>query len=137
MPKGLYIAAITKGVNTSDSLVFREGESLDTLKSKSVIATSSIKREQAVALVREDLLFKDIRGTIDKRLKILDAYGCDGVVIAEAALIRLQLTHRSRISLPGKTTPLQGKLAIVCHQSDLIMKKIFSKIDVRCQKLCI
>ena len=60
-----------------------------------------------------DCQFIDIRGTIQERLK----KDVDGVVIAEAALIRLKLTHLKRIFLPGETAPMQGKLAIVCREN--------------------
>jgi hydroxymethylbilane synthase len=53
----------------------------------------------------------------------------DGVVVAEAALIRLGLTHLNRVTLPGKTTPLQGQLAILAREGDHAMKVLFSNIN--------
>lgn len=135
LPEGLHIAAITKGVDSRDSLVLRSDDTLEKLPSNSIIATSSERRKQAVCELRSDLSFMDIRGDILKRLQVLDAKRCDGVVIAEAALIRLKLIHLNRVFLPGETPPMQGKLAIVCHEKNLMMKRLFAKIDFRCQKL--
>ncbi len=73
-----------------------------------------------------DVQFRDLRGTIHQRLKQLDEGIADGVVIAEAALIRLNLTHLNRIYLPGSTTPLQGKLAVVCREDDHEMRDLLS-----------
>lgn len=131
LPKGLSIIALTKGLDSSDSLVFRKGESLASLPLGALIATSSLRREQAVLLLRPDFKVRDLRGTIEQRLSLLDTYDADGVVVAEAALIRLGLTHLDRITIPGETTLYQGKLAIVARQDDSEMKELFQVIDSR------
>lgn len=115
LPNGLKLVALTKGVDPSDSLVFRDGESLGAGK---VVATSSVRREEMVRLLFPDVDFVDIRGTIGERLAKLEKGEVDGVVIAEAALIRLELTYLNRIRLPGDTAPLQGRLAIIAREED-------------------
>jgi len=130
---GLTIAAITRGVASFDSLVLKPEETIDTLPSGAVIATSSERREEAVRLLRHDLSFCDLRGTIEQRLKQLNDGKVDGVVLAEAALIRLKLTHLNRVKLPGDTTPLQGKLAILTRTNHQEMVQIFSPLDCRCE----
>ena len=126
LPEGLSLVCLTRGLDSSDSLVFRAAESLNSLRSGACIATSSTRREEAVRQLRSDLIFRDIRGTIEERLAVVDQGEADGVVIAEAALIRLGLTHRSRIRLPGSTTPLQGQLAVVAKQESLKVKELFA-----------
>jgi len=123
---GLQIAAITEGVDSSDSLVLRKGE---TLQKGFVIATSSKRRQEVVDVFFPGLQFADLRGTIGERLQKLEEGAADGVVIAEAALIRLGLTHLNRIKMPGKTTPLQGKLALVIRKGDLKMLNLFASLD--------
>lgn len=124
--KGLQVIAITKGVDSSDVVVMREGESISSLLPNAIIATSSERREEAVRQLRTDLKFVDVRGTIQERLDKLNNGEADGVVIAEAALIRLGLTHLNRQKLPGDTVPYQGQLAIVGKDDDDEMKRIFS-----------
>lgn len=131
LENGLKIAAITKGVDSRDVLILREGETVSSLKKNAVIALSSIKREEAVKKLRDDFLFQDIRGPIHTRLEVLNSKKADGVVIAEAALIRLKLTHLTRVYLDGKTTPLQGQLTILTRADDSEMLKLFSCLDVR------
>lgn len=131
LPKGLKLIALTEGVDPSDSLVMREGDTFKTLKSGAVIATSSARREEMVKQLRNDLTFIDLRGTIQARLDKLLTGEADGVVVAEAALIRLGLTHLNRIRLPGETTPNQGRLAVIAREDDAEMAKIFSCIDFR------
>lgn len=124
---GLSIVAITKGVDCSDSIVVREEE----IPIHGRIGTSSPRREQNILSFRSDLICVDIRGTIEKRLEQLDAGFYDGVVIAEAALIRLGLTHRKRIKLPGESAALQGQLAVIACEDDEEMKQLFRSIDTR------
>lgn len=131
LPQGLALIALTIGVDPSDSLVLRQGAAIETLPSGSTIATSSQRREEAVAALRSDLVFVDIRGAIEKRLQALEEKKVDGVVVAEAALIRLELTHLNRVVLPGYTAALQGQLAVVAHAQDLEMIEIFACIDSR------
>jgi hydroxymethylbilane synthase len=132
IPEGLSLAALTVGLDPSDSLVFRPGDQLDTLPSGAIIATSSVRREEAVRQLRADLRFIDLRGTISQRLEKLRTYEADGVVIAEAALFRLGLTHINRIRLPGDTVPYQGQLAILTRSDDWEMLELFSCIDSQC-----
>lgn len=134
LPRDLKIVALTKGVDPADALVMRKGTTFDTLPINAVIATSSERREQTVRALRKDLKFVDIRGTIGQRLEKLESGEVDGVVIAEAALIRLKLTHVNRIKLPGDTTPGQGQLAVVSLADDHEMAEMFSYIDSRIKR---
>ncbi len=131
IPEGLALAAITKGVDARDSLVLREGETLGSLRRGAIIATSSERREEMVRSLRGDLQFVDLRGTIGERLAKLGRGEADGVVVAEAALIRLKLTHLNRIFIPGETVPMQGRLAILARSDDGEMLEFFSGIDAR------
>lgn len=128
---GLKIVAITRGIDPSDSLVMRVYDTFETLKPGSVIATSSLRREEVVKALRSDLRFRDLRGTIHKRLELLQTGEADGVVIAEAALLRLNLACLNRMRLPGATTEFQGQLAIVAREDDLEMEALFAPIDSR------
>lgn len=126
LPQGLIMVALTRGVDPSDSLVIQENSNTNPL-----IATSSLKRETAVSALLPQARFCDIRGTIGKRLEKLSSGEIDGVVIAEAALIRLKLTHLNRIKLPGVSTPYQGQLAILARSGDQEMVDLFASLDVR------
>ncbi|MCH9624998.1 MAG: Porphobilinogen deaminase [Chlamydiales bacterium] len=125
LPLGLKLAALTPCLNASDSLVLKQGTALP---SKGVVATSSPNREKAVRTLFPNAQFVDIRGTIEQRIAKLQQEQLDGVVIAEAALMRLGLTHLSRLTLPGKTTPLQGSLAILAKEEDLEMLELFGTL---------
>lgn len=131
LPSGIQLICLTKGLDPSDSLVLREREDLQDLPTGSRIGTSSLRRELAVLRLRPDFRISDIRGTIGERLQQLTNGTIDGVVVAEAALIRLRLTHLNRIVLPDCHTPLQGRLAILSRENDLEMAKLFAPLDTR------
>jgi hydroxymethylbilane synthase len=132
--EGLIVAALTKGLDPADSLVLRDGETLATLKRGAVIATSSDRREEGVKEMRTDLKFMDLRGTISERLKKLDDGEADGVVVAEAALLRLGLGHLNRIKLNIPVAKHQGQLAVVVRKDDREMIDLFKCLDSRQKK---
>lgn len=131
MTSGLRVIALTEGIDSADVLVMRSGESFERLPFGAVIATSSLRREDVVKQLRPDLRFIDLRGKIGDRLAFLDSGEADGVVLAEAALIRLGLTHLNRIRLPGETAPFQGQLAVVAREADVEAALLFHWLDVR------
>lgn len=128
LPKGLKLIALTKGVDSGDSLVLRKGATLDSLPENPKIATSSKRREEEVKKLLPHADLVDIRGSVDNRLFQLTRGKVDGVVVAEAALIRLGLTHVTRVALPGETVPLQGRLAILARDDDAPMHELFEVI---------
>lgn len=113
LPSELEIFHMTQGIDPRDALLMREGSSLYTLPAGARIGTSSLRREDAVRSLRPDLFFVDIRGNIEERIALLEEGKVEGLVVAEAALIRLQLTHWNRVYLPGPTAKGQGRLALV------------------------
>lgn len=126
IPKGLKVIAMTKGIDSRDVVVLREGESL---AARAVVATSSLRREKAVRTLFPTVRFVDLRGNIGERLAKIEQKEVDGVVVAEAALIRLKLTYLNRIYLPGETAPLQGRLAVVARESDFAVESKFECIE--------
>jgi hydroxymethylbilane synthase len=124
LPDGIVLVALTRGVDSADALVFNR-EPFPGAK----IGTSSIRREEIVRALYPGAECLDIRGTIEQRLALLDRDVVDGVVIAEAALIRLGLTGRKRIKLSGDTALNQGRLAILAREGDEAMRDLFSCLN--------
>ncbi len=131
LPQGLSLVCLTKGVDSSDVIVLASGQTLERLPSGALIATSSTRREEIVKKLRSDLSFCDLRGTIEQRLDKLELGEVSGVVVAEAALIRLGLTHLNRIRLPGETAEGQGQLAILAKKGDTDIYLLFACMDIR------
>jgi len=124
MPEGLVVAFLTEGIDPRDSLVLRDSV-------PSVVATSSERREALVHAVWPECRFVDLRGTIEERLSLLEPghpQGVDGVVVAEAALIRLGLTDLKRHVFPEAISSLQGKLAIVARERDVEIRRLLKAL---------
>lgn len=130
LPEGLCLIALTQGLDPSDALVFRPGETLSSLPPGARIATSSLRREEMVRCLREDLNFIDLRGPIHERLSLLERREADGVVVATAALIRLGLMTLNFMKIPGSTTPMQGQLAIISRENS-DFQTMFAALDSR------
>jgi hydroxymethylbilane synthase len=131
LPEGLKIVAVTKGVDSADSLVFRSGENIQDLPSTARVGVSCMRREETVKKILPHAQCSDIRGAIDHRLAQLEEGIFDAIVVAEAALIRLGLTHLNRFRLEGLAAPLQGRLAVVARKDDREMEELFRCMDVR------
>ena len=115
LPKGLKCIYISKGVDPADALILQQGRTLADVK---IVGSSSPRRDKMIKALIPTATCKDIRGAIERRLALLNEGIFDAIVMAEAALIRLKLTHLNRIRLSGETAPLQGKLAILARQDD-------------------
>ncbi len=131
LTSGLIIVAITHGLDPRDALVLRKGHTLKMLGEKSRIGTSSERREASLRTYIPSFISIPIRGTIEERLMLLEHGRVDALVIAEAALIRLNLTSLHRILLDTPPELLQGKLAVIALKDDLEMASLFSAIDSR------
>lgn len=125
----LEIYALTKGVDPLDVLVLRKTETLENLKEGALIGSSSLRRVSAISNLRKDFIAKDIRGTIERRIELLELGEYDGVIVAKAALIRLNLLHLNFIELNIEVSTLQGRLAVIGKKNNLELKTIFSTID--------
>ncbi|MBU4312634.1 MAG: hydroxymethylbilane synthase [Candidatus Omnitrophica bacterium] len=131
-PEELILAAVTKSISRSDSLVARENLTLDTLPTGSRIGTSSKNRRLGVSKYRKDLVTLDIRGNIDERLTQLDKGYFDAIIIAHAALIRLGYGNRISQIIPYSIIephPLQGRLAIQIRRDRHDLFEIFRGLN--------
>lgn len=91
-PAGLVLAAVLPRAAPWDALAFKEpGMRLAALPRGAQVAVGSERRRLQLLKLRPDLQFSDLRGNIPTRLKRLQS-GADAVVLAAAALERLELT---------------------------------------------
>ena len=128
LPEGLSLIALTKGIDPRDCLVIRSDENLSSVRA---VATSSVSREDRVRALLPTAHFVDLRGTIQERLDRLTNREVDGVVVAEAALVRLRLRHLNRYFLPPPSTELQGQLAVVARSDDQEMRELFAPLNAK------
>jgi hydroxymethylbilane synthase len=113
---GLLLAAIPERADPRDALV---GNRLNDIPAGGRVGTGSVRRQAQLAALRPDLHFESLRGNIETR--IAKAADLDAVVVAMAALERLELTDKAAEVLePSAMLPqvAQGALAIECRAGD-------------------
>ena len=92
--KGLRTDTFLERNDPREILVSNDKKKLKELNLKSIIGTSSFRREFQIKKIRPDIECKLIRGNVDTRIKKLDSGYCDGIVLASAGLERLQISSR-------------------------------------------
>ena len=133
LPNGLGISAICEREDVRDALVARASvKSFAALPERSVIGTSSLRRQAQLLRARPDLVIEPVRGNVDTRLRKLDEGSFDAIVLAAAGLNRLG--HANRITehlsedfmLPAVG---QGALAIETRADDAVVNEIVSSLN--------
>lgn len=120
-PEGLGLAVICEREDPRDAWVSNTYASLAELPQGATVGTSSMRRQSQLLLKRPDLKIKFLRGNVNTRLAKLDAGEYDGIILAAAGLIRLEMKDRIRefiapeVSLPAGG---QGAVGIECRMDD-------------------
>jgi hydroxymethylbilane synthase len=120
-PDGLTLGAIPPRADVRDVFIGAQGYTIATLPEGAVVGTSSLRRQAQLLVHRPDLIIRSIRGNVDTRLRKAQAGEYDGVILAAAGLIRLNLTDPITEWLPLETmlpAPGQGALAVQCRADD-------------------
>ena len=126
------IASIFQRESACDILLSKEGWSLDTLPINSVIGTSSPRRKSQILNLRPDLNTIPVRGNIATRVKKLNDGVFDALIIAKAALNRLNLNFTNAYEftleemLPAAS---QGFIGIECIKSNTKIHNILKQIN--------
>jgi hydroxymethylbilane synthase len=140
MSDSLILGAVPKRGVVNDILIGREKKTFDELPRGAKIGSGSIRRRSQILLLRPDIKFVDLRGNIETRLNILERQGYDGIIMAEVALIRLNIEnvqfHRFSIDeiLPAVG---QGAIGIQTRKEDDFLRPILDKINDKMSFQCI
>jgi hydroxymethylbilane synthase len=132
MPDGFCIAAVLERANHADSLVGRDGITLDSLPRGATIGSSSLRRQAQLKLLRPDLKVEPLRGNVNTRLAKLDGGDYDAIILAAAGLERLGLEGRiSQQFLPEQMLPAaaQGVIGIECLESNADLRQVLAALN--------
>ncbi|PID56794.1 hydroxymethylbilane synthase [candidate division KSB3 bacterium] len=137
-PTGVTIGAYLPRDRPNDVLVSKGKLSLDAIPRHGIIATGSLRRKFQLRHYRRDLCIVDIRGNIETRLRKLQESDWHGLILAYAALKRLE-----KIDLIGEVIPQkmmypavgQGTVAVECRD-EIAMRGMFSRINHHESALC-
>ena len=130
--KGLYTGCFLKRNYSNEILISKNNIKFDKLKPKSIVGTSSLRREYQLKRKRNDLIFKLIRGNVDTRIRKLKEGTYDAIILSKAGIDCLKLNDQiSEEFLDNDIIPSagQGIIAIQCRQEDSEMIDLLKKIN--------
>lgn len=130
MPNGLVIPFFPKREDARDCLV--SSYSFDELPLHAKIGTSSLRRMNQLKALRPDLQVTPIRGNINTRIQKMKDGEFDGIVIAYAGVLRLNLEHEvSTIFSLSQIVPApgQGILGVQMRENDSYIKELVEPIN--------
>lgn len=131
LPDDMTIAAITQREDPRDAFCSETYASFDEMPSGARVGTSSPRRRAQLHALRPDLVYVDIRGNVDTRLKKLSDGGYDAIVLASAGMRRLGLRATHTVPFdPHDMVPAvgQGALAIETRLGDPIAAQIHTTL---------
>ncbi len=120
-PEGLHLAVITEREDPRDAWFSKSGATLTEIRKGALVGTSSLRRKVQLKAARPDLVFEDLRGNVDTRLRKLDEGRYDAIVLAAAGVKRLELDCKVTDYLgPDFILPAvgQGAVGIECRIDD-------------------
>jgi hydroxymethylbilane synthase len=130
-PEELCLAAVTERLDPRDVLVSR-GELLAELLPGARIGTGSLRRSIQLSRCRPDLKVQGIRGNVDTRLRKVARGEIEGVIVAAAAMMRLNWPDKITQHLPTEDflpSPGQGALALEVRRDDEEMLELVDKVN--------
>ncbi|HTB32446.1 MAG TPA: hydroxymethylbilane synthase [Bacteroidia bacterium] len=136
--KGLKVGAVSYREDPSEMLLIQK-DCVDlkrklNLKDKALVGTSAARRKVQLHAFRPDVVIQDLRGNIPTRIQKLRDKKYDAIVVASAAIERLELDisdfHIEKLT-PQELVPApaQGVLALQIRESDATMQAIIDKIN--------
>lgn len=140
IPAGLTLAAFLKRDDPSDALISVGDLRLDELKKGAVIGTSSLRRRAQLLAYRPDLIFVDLRGNVDTRLRKLESENLDAILLSGAGLTRLGLGDKITERLPASVVvPAvgQGLIVIEAREGDLETLDLIGFMNDRDTAVCV
>jgi hydroxymethylbilane synthase len=140
LPDGLKYIGSPKREDARDVFISHKWRSLEDAPVKSIIASGSTRRKAQFLEVRSDFEFRDLRGNIETRLNKLKTEGWDGIIMAAAALHRLNMSEQiTRYLDPLQFVPAVGQGAIgleIKQGREELEKLLDSIIDIESTQCC-
>lgn len=129
---GVQLVATPARGPTGDAFVSRKYRRLDDLPSGAIVGTSSLRRKAQLWNRRRDLQIVDLRGNVETRLRKLDSEGWDGIILAQAGLVRLGLAEEiTEIMDQSWMLPAvgQGAIGLECRADDEQTGSILARVN--------
>ena len=129
---GLLTDTFLERNDPKEILISKNKKKLKELDVKSVIGTSSFRREFQIKKIRPDVNCKIIRGNVDTRIKKLKEGNYDGIILSYAGIKYLKLENEISETFTTKEiipSAGQGIIALQCREDDQEMISFLKKIN--------
>ena len=129
---GLLTDTFLKRNDPKEILISRDKKKLMELDVKSVVGTSSLRREFQIKKLRPDVNCKIIRGNVDTRIKKLKEGQYDAIILSLAGIKYLKFeneiteTFETEKIIPSAG---QGIIALQCRENDKKIISLLKKVN--------
>ena len=130
--EGLRTDSFLKRNDPREILITKNRKKLKDLDQKSIVGTSSYRREFQIKKIRQDLNCKLIRGNVDTRIRKLNEGMYDAIILSYAGIKFLKFENEiSEIFSAEEIIPSagQGVIALQCRENDDETISILNKIN--------
>ena len=130
--KGLLTDTFLERNDPREILISNNKKKLNELNSKSVVGTSSYRREFQIKKIKPDINCKLIRGNVDTRIKKLKEGIYDAIILSYTGIKYLNLDNEiSEIFSTDQIIPSagQGIIALQCRDDDSEIISVLEKIN--------
>ena len=129
---GLLTDTFLERNNPKEILISRNKKKLKELDTKSIVGTSSYRREFQIKKIRPDVECKLIRGNVDTRIKKLKEGHYDAIILSLAGIKYLKLENEISETFTTKEiipSAGQGVIALQCRENDKEIISLLKKIN--------
>ena len=137
--EGLVTSCFLKRNYPNEILISKNNLTLNNLKSKSIVGTSSFRREYQLKQIRNDLTYQVIRGNVDTRISKLNEGLYDAIILSKAGIESLNLNKfiSQEFSVEEIIPSVgQGIIAVQCRKNDGEMIEFLKKINHEKTNIC-
>ncbi len=130
--EGLRTDSFLKRNDPREILITKNKKKLKDLDQKSIVGTSSYRREFQIKKIRQDLNCKLIRGNVDTRIRKLNEGMYDAIILSYAGIKFLKFENEiSEIFSAEEIIPSagQGVIALQCRENDDETISVLNKIN--------
>ena len=129
---GLITDAFLERNDPKEILISKDKKKLKELDNKSIVGTSSYRREFQIKKIRPDINCKLIRGNVDTRIKKLKEGLYDAIILSHAGIKYLQFENEiTEIFEIEEIIPSagQGIIALQCREDDKEIISLLKRIN--------
>ena len=129
---GLVIHSFLERNNPKEILISKDNKKLKELDVRSIVGTSSLRREFQLKKIRPDLNCKLIRGNVDTRIKKLKDGLYDAIILSYAGIQYLKLENEISETFTTKEiipSVGQGIIALQCRENNEKIISLLKKIN--------